>query len=51
MTINDFIKQIRELFGDIEYKATSNSGQVFKSRSYDEKNAQTYTKKQTRNYK
>lgn len=48
MTVNDFIKQIRELFGDIEYKATSNSGQVFKSRGYDEKNTQINAKKQNR---
>ena len=51
MTINDFIKEVKALFGDVEYKATSKQGQVFKSRRYDEKNAQAYAKKQTRSYK
>ena len=39
MTINDFIKQCKKLFGDdIAYKATSKDGVVFKSKwrdSYD----------------
>jgi hypothetical protein len=51
VTINDFIKEIRALFGTIEYKATSKQGHIFKSRGYDEKNNQTYAKKQTRSYK
>ena len=51
MTVNDFIKEVKALFGDVEYKATSKQGQVFKSRGYDEKNAQAYAKKQTRSYK
>ena len=51
MTINDFIKEVRALFGNIEYRATSKQGQVFKSRRYDEKNAQAYAKKSSRSYK
>jgi hypothetical protein len=39
MTINDFIKECKKLFGDdIAYKATSKDGVVFKSKwrdSYD----------------
>ena len=35
MTINDFIKECKKLFGnDIEYKATSKDGQVFKSKGW-----------------
>ena len=35
MTINEFIKQCRKLFGsDIEYKATSKDGQVFKTKGW-----------------
>ena len=35
MTINDFIKQCKKLFGDdIEYKATSKDGQVFKTKGW-----------------
>ena len=37
MTINDFIKEIRALFGNIEFKATSKQGQVFKSKGYDKR--------------
>ena len=37
MTINDFIKGIKELFGNVEYKATSKEGQVFKTRGYDKR--------------
>jgi len=38
MTVNDFIKSVRDLFGDgVEYKAKGNNGQVFKSRGYDER--------------
>ena len=51
MSINDFIKEIRALFGNIEFKATSKQEQVFKSRRYDEENAKAYAKKQTRSYK
>lgn len=35
MTINDFIKGVKELFGHVEYKATSKDGRVFKTRGYD----------------
>jgi len=36
MSINDFIKECKKLFGsDIEYKATSKDGQTFKSKGWD----------------
>ena len=35
MTINDFIKECKKLFGnDIEYKALSKDGQVFKTKGW-----------------
>lgn len=35
MTINDFIKECKKLFGsDIEYKAVSKDGQVFKTKGW-----------------
>ena len=35
MTINDFIKEFKKLFGhDIEYKAVSKDGQVFKTKGW-----------------
>jgi len=38
MTINDFIKNCKELFGDdIIYKATSNDGVTFKSKGWSDK--------------
>ena len=37
-TVNDFLKEIKKLFGSFEYKATSKNGQVFKSSGYDQKN-------------
>ena len=37
MTINEFLKEIKGLFGSVEYKATSVTGQVFKSRGYDDR--------------
>ena len=38
MTINDFIKECKELFGeDITYKATSKDGVAFKSKGWDDK--------------
>jgi hypothetical protein len=40
MTVNDFIKNIKELFGDVEYKATSIDGKVCKTKGYDENNSQ-----------
>ena len=38
MTINDFIKECRKLYGeDITYKATSIDGVTFKSKGWDDK--------------
>jgi len=38
VTINDFIKQCKELFGeDIVYKATSKDGITFKSKAWSDK--------------
>lgn len=35
MTINDFIKECKKLFGNnIEYKAVSKDGQVFKTKGW-----------------
>jgi hypothetical protein len=35
MTINDFIKECKKLFGDdIQYKAVSKDGQVFKTKGW-----------------
>jgi hypothetical protein len=35
MTINEFIKECKKLFGDdIEYKAMSKDGQVFKTKGW-----------------
>jgi hypothetical protein len=35
MTINDFIKECKKVFGnDIQYKATSKDGQVFKTKGW-----------------
>jgi hypothetical protein len=35
MTINEFIKECKKVFGDdIEYKATSKDGQVFKTKGW-----------------
>jgi len=35
MTINEFIKQCKKVFGDdIEYEATSKDGQVFKTKGW-----------------
>ena len=35
MTINDFIKECKKLFGDdIQYKAMSKDGQVFKTKGW-----------------
>jgi len=36
MTINEVIKEFKQLFNDVEYKATSNEGKVFKSKGFDE---------------
>jgi len=35
MTINDFIKECKKLFGDdIQYKAVSKDGQIFKTKGW-----------------
>jgi|TARA_R110002050_G_scaffold36662_4_gene91620 hypothetical protein len=36
MTINELIREFKHHFKDFEYKATSNKGQVFKSKGFDE---------------
>jgi len=36
LTVNEFIKEIRALFKEVEYKATSKDGQVFKTQGFDE---------------
>jgi hypothetical protein len=46
MSANNFLKEIKELFGKVEYKATMNNGQVFKSEGYE--NAILTNKKQQR---
>ena len=50
MTINDFIKQCKKLFGeDIAYKATSKDGVVFKNKwkdSYDTMESKSTKSKQ-----
>ena len=33
-TINDFIKSIQKHFGNVEYKATSKDGLVFKTKGW-----------------
>ena len=37
-TVNQFIKQMKNLFSDIEYRATSRDGIVFKSKGWDKAN-------------
>ena len=38
MTVNDFIKKCKKLFGDdISYKATSKEGVTFKSKGWSDK--------------
>jgi hypothetical protein len=36
MSANNFLKEIKKLFGKVEYKATMNGGQVFKSKGYED---------------
>lgn len=38
MTVNEFIKLMRKSFSDVEYRATSKDGQVFKSQGWDKAN-------------
>jgi len=48
MTINNFIKECKKLFGnDIEYKATSKDGQVFKTKGWHDDKMVTNTSKFT----
>ena len=36
MLIKDFIKEVKKTFGDyVEFKATSNDGQTYRSKNYD----------------
>jgi len=37
-TVNKFIKEMKTLFSDIEYRATSKDGQIFKSSGWDKAN-------------
>ena len=34
MTIKEFIKEVEELFGKVEFKATSKEGKIFRSTGY-----------------
>ena len=35
MMIKDFIKEVKKVFGeDVEFKATSNEGKIYRSRGY-----------------
>ncbi len=46
MSINEFIKQCKKLFGsDIEYKATSKDGQVFKTKGWRDDKVVAYERK------
>lgn len=37
-TVNKFIKEMKTLFSDVEYRATSKDGRVFKSSGWDKAN-------------
>ena len=48
MTINDFIKECKKLFGDdIQYKAVSKDGQVFKTKGWRDDKVVAYERKPT----
>ena len=48
MTINEFIKECKKVFGDdIEYKATSKDGQVFKTKGWRDDKVVAYERKPT----
>ena len=48
MTINDFIKECKKLFGDdIQYKAVSKDGQVFKTKGWRDAQVVAYERKPT----
>lgn len=50
MTINDFVKEIKDIFGnDIQFKATSNKGVVYKTEGYDERNTTDNERKKRSN--
>ena len=35
MTVKDFIKEVKKVFGeDVEFKATSKEGKIFRSKGY-----------------
>ena len=38
MTINELIKELKKTFGELNYKATSKDGQVFKTKDWDKVN-------------
>lgn len=38
LTVNQFINDIKELFGNVEYRATSKEGKVFKTTGFDKAN-------------
>jgi hypothetical protein len=51
MTINDFIKECKKLFGnDIEYKATSKDGQIFKTKGWRDDVKVEFDKRQFREF-
>jgi hypothetical protein len=48
MTINEFIKECKKVFGDdIEYKATSKDGQIFKTKGWRDDKVVAYARKST----
>jgi hypothetical protein len=52
MTINDFIKECKKLFGDdIQYKAVSKDGQVFKTKGWRDDKMVTNAAKLTSAYR
>lgn len=40
LTANEFIKEFKRTFKDVEYKATSKEGKVYKSKNWDKENKQ-----------
>jgi hypothetical protein len=38
LTANEFIKAFKQTFKDVEYKATSKDGKVYKSKNWDKEN-------------
>ena len=35
MTIKEFIKEVEELFGKVEFKATAKDGSIYRSKNYE----------------